>query len=281
VLMTTGTAFIMWLGEQITERGIGNGISLIIFSGIVADLPDALTQTWQQITIGQIQPVHLLMVVAIAFAIIGVIVFFERGQRRIPIMYARRSVGRRMETAPAATQHLPLRVNGAGVIPPIFASSLLMFPQTLANLNVPGAQALQDMLAPGTWQFNFVYIGLIIFFAFFYTAVTFQPVELADSLKKQNAFIPQVRPGKATAEFIDYVVTRITVGGAMYMAAVCLVPTLLQAWFHVPFFFGGTSVMIVVGVALDTVQQIESHLITRHYEGLTGPGGPRIRGRRG
>jgi len=281
VSMTTGTAFIMWLGEQITERGIGNGISLIIFSGIVADLPDALTQTWQQITIGQIQPVHLLMVVAIAFGVVAVIVFFERGQRRIPIMYARRSVGRRMETAPAATQHLPLRVNGAGVIPPIFASSLLMFPQTLTNFNVPGAQTLQDVLAPGTWQFNAVYIGLIIFFAFFYTAVTFQPVELADSLKKQNAFIPQVRPGKATAEYIDFVVTRITVGGALYMAAVCLIPTLLQAWFHVPFFFGGTSVMIVVGVALDTVQQIESHLITRQYEGLTGPGGPRIRGRRG
>jgi preprotein translocase subunit SecY len=283
ISMTTGTAFIMWLGEQITERGIGNGISLIIFSGIVADLPDAVTQTWQQITIGQIQPVHLLMVTAIAVAVIGVIIFFERGQRRIPIMYARRSVGRRMETAPTAatTQHLPLRVNGAGVIPPIFASSLLMFPQTLANLNIPGMQSLQDALSPGTWQFNVVYVALIVFFAFFYTAVTFQPVELADSLKKQNAFIPQVRPGKATAEFIDFVVTRITVGGALYMAVVCLIPSLLVSWFNVPFFFGGTSVMIVVGVALDTVQQVESHLITRNYEGLTGPGGPRIRGRRG
>jgi preprotein translocase subunit SecY len=279
VSMTTGTAFIMWLGEQITERGIGNGISLIIFSGIVADLPDALTQTLQQVTIDQIQPVSLLIVTGVALAVVAVIVFFERGQRRIPIMYAKRMVGRKLYGG--QTTHLPLRVNAAGVIPPIFASSLLMFPQSLANLSVPGAQTLQDYLTPGTWQFNVAYVLLIVFFAFFYTAVTFQPVEVADNLKKQNAFIPNVRPGKATAEYIDFVMTRITVGGGLYMAVVCSVPSLLQEWFHVPFFFGGTSVMIVVGVALDTVQQIESHLITRHYEGLTGPGGPRIRGRRG
>jgi preprotein translocase subunit SecY len=279
ISMTTGTAFIMWMGEQITERGLGNGISLIIFSGIVADLPDALTQTGQQIRIGQIQPVSILIVSAIALAVVAVIVFFERGQRRIPINYAKRMVGRKLYGGQSS--HLPLKVNSAGVIPPIFASSLLMFPNTLANLNVPGMQTLQDYLSPGGWQFAIAYVLMIVFFSFFYTAVTFQPVEVADNLKKQNAVIPRIRPGKSTAEYLDFVMTRVTVGGALYMALVCSVPSMLQQWFHVPFFFGGTSIMIVVGVALDTVQQIESHLITRHYEGLTGPSGPRIRGRRG
>ena len=278
VSLTTGTCFIMWLGEQITERGIGNGISLIIFAGIVAGLPDALFQTFKQVEIGQIQPVHLLMVAAIVLAVIAVIVFFERGQRRLPIHYAKRMVGRKLYGG--QTSHLPLRVNMSGVIPPIFASSLLMFPQTLANYQVPGMQTVNDAIAPGTWQFSTVYVVMIIFFCFFYTAVTFQPVEVADNLKKQNAFIPGVRPGKQTADYIDRVVTRITVGGAIYVAAVCVVPDFLQNFFRTPFYFGGTSLMIVVGVALDTVQQIESHLITRHYEGLTGPKGPRIRGRR-
>jgi len=279
ISMTTGTAFIMWMGEQITERGLGNGISLIIFSGIVADLPDALTSTAQQIRIGQIQPVSLLIVGGIALAVVATIVFFERGQRRIPINYAKRMVGRKLYGGQSS--HLPLKVNSAGVIPPIFASSLLMFPNTLANLNVPGMQTLQDYLSPGGWQFTIAYVLMIVFFSFFYTAVTFQPVEVADNLKKQNAVIPRIRPGKATAEYLDFVMTRVTVGGALYMAIVCSIPSFLQQWFHVPFFFGGTSIMIVVGVALDTVQQIESHLITRHYEGLTGPSGPRIRGRRG
>jgi preprotein translocase subunit SecY len=278
VSMTTGTAFIMWLGEQITERGIGNGISLIIFAGIVAGLPDALFQTLTQASVGQIQPISLLLVTAIALGVIAVIVFFERGQRRLPIHYAKRMVGRKLYGG--QTSHLPLRVNMSGVIPPIFASSLLMFPQTMANLQIPGAAQLNDWLAPGTWQFTTVYVVMIIFFCFFYTAVTFQPVEVADNLKKQNAFIPGVRPGKQTADYIDRVVTRITVGGALYVAAVCTVPDVLRVAFRVPFYFGGTSIMIVVGVALDTVQQIESHLITRHYEGLTGPRGPRIRGRR-
>jgi preprotein translocase subunit SecY len=279
ISMTTGTAFIMWMGEQITERGLGNGISLIIFSGIVADLPDALTQTAQQIQIGQIQPVSLLIVAGIALGVVATIVFFERGQRRIPINYAKRMVGRKLYGGQSS--HLPLKVNSAGVIPPIFASSLLMFPNTLANLNVPGMQTLQDYLSPGGWQFSITYVLMIVFFSFFYTAVTFQPVEVADNLKKQNAVIPRIRPGKATAEYLDFVMTRVTVGGALYMALVCSIPSFLQQLFHVPFFFGGTSIMIVVGVALDTVQQIESHLITRHYEGLTGPSGPRIRGRRG
>ncbi|MCC6876247.1 MAG: preprotein translocase subunit SecY [Sandaracinaceae bacterium] len=279
VSLTTGTAFIMWLGEQITERGIGNGISLIIFAGIVADIPDALFLTSSQIGIGEIQPISLLIVGGVALAVIAVIVFFERGQRRLPIHYAKRMVGRKLYGG--QTSHLPLRVNMSGVIPPIFASSLLMFPQTLANLQIPGMEAVQDFLAPGTWKFTTLYVVLIVFFCFFYTSVTFQPVEVADNLKKQNAFIPGIRPGKATADYIDRVVTNITVGGALYVAIVCTVPDFLRTQFHVPFYFGGTSIMIVVGVALDTVQQIESHLITRHYEGLTGPRGPRIRGRRG
>jgi preprotein translocase subunit SecY len=279
ISLTTGTAFIMWVGEQITERGVGNGISLIIFAGIVADLPDALFHTGSQVKIGQIQPISLLVVLAIMFAIVAIIVFFERAQRRIPIQYAKRMVGRKMYGGQAS--HLPLKVNAAGVIPPIFASSLLMFPNTLANFNVPGMQKLQQIIQPGDWRYTVVYVSLIVFFAFFYTAIQFQPVQVADNLKKQNAFIPGIRPGKATADFIDNVMTRITFCGALYMALVCVIPDFLHRQFKVPFYFGGTSVMIVVGVALDLVQQIESHLITRHYEGLTGPGGPRIRGRRG
>jgi preprotein translocase subunit SecY len=279
ISLTTGTAFIMWLGEQITERGLGNGISLIIFAGIVADLPDGVFQTASQVKIGQVQPISMLIVLAMMFAVVAIIVFFERAQRRIPIQYAKRMVGRKMYGGQSS--HLPLKVNAAGVIPPIFASSLLMFPNTLANFNVPGMQQLQQMIQPGDWRYTMVFVTLIVFFAFFYTAIQFQPVQVADNLKKQNAFIPGIRPGKATADFIDNVMTRITFCGALYMALVCVVPDFLHLWFKVPFYFGGTSVMIVVGVALDLVQQIESHLITRHYEGLTGPGGPRIRGRRG
>jgi preprotein translocase subunit SecY len=279
--LTTGTAFLMWLGEQITERGIGNGISLIIFAGIVAGLPDALFQTIALVENEQIMPIDLLMIVAIATGVTAVIVFFERAQRRIPITYAKRMVGRTMFGGQRS--HLPLRVNMSGVIPPIFTSSLLMFPMTLANLGVPGMTWLNNHLqpsGPNAWIYLVVFAGLTIFFCFFYTAVTIQPVDMAENLKKQNAFIPQVRPGKATADYIDRVLTRITVGGAAYVAAVCTVPTLLQSEFQVPFYFGGTSLMIVVGVALDTAQQVESHLITRHYEGLTGPTGPRIRARR-
>jgi len=279
ITLTTGTALIMWLGEQATERGIGNGISLIIFAGIVAGLPDALFQTTAQVKIGQIQPISLLIIAGIVLIVIAVIVFFERAQRRIPIQYAKRMVGRRMYGGQSS--HLPLKVNAAGVIPPIFASSLLMVPSTLQNFQVPGMEKLQQFLMPGDWRWTLTYVTLIIFFTFFYTAIQFQPVQVADNLKKQNAFIPGIRPGKATADFIDTVMTRITVAGALYMAAVCTVPDFLQQAFKVPFYFGGTSIMIVVGVALDLVQQIESHLITRHYEGLTGPGGPRIRGRRG
>jgi preprotein translocase subunit SecY len=279
ISLTTGTAFIMWLGEQITERGLGNGISLIIFAGIVSGLPDAVFNTGSQVKIGQIQPIGLLVVAGIIVLVTAVIVFFERAYRRIPIQYAKRMVGRKMYGGQSS--HLPLKVNGAGVIPPIFSSSLLMFPNTLANLHVPGAHYLAQILSPGDWRWTLMYVTLIIFFSFFYTAIQFQPVQVADNLKKQNAFIPGIRPGKATADFIDAVMTRITVAGALYMSLVCTVPDFLHTQFKVPFYFGGTSIMIVVGVALDFVQQIESHLITRHYEGLTGPKGPRIRGRRG
>ncbi|MBX3270850.1 MAG: preprotein translocase subunit SecY [Sandaracinaceae bacterium] len=281
ISLTTGTAFIMWLGEQITERGLGNGISLIIFAGIVASVPDDFFQLFNQASLGQIKPIDLLMFVGAALGVIAVICFFERGQRRLPIHYAKRMVGRKLYGG--QTSHLPLRVNMSGVIPPIFASSLLMFPQQLANFNVPLMADINDAIAPGSWQFTTIYVILIIFFCFFYTAVTFQPVEVADNLKKQNAFIPGVRPGKQTADYIDRVVTRITVGGAIYVAAVCTVPDFFRSFLNIPMSvaqsWGGTSVMIVVGVALDFVQQIESHLITRHYEGLTGPKGAGIRSR--
>lgn len=280
--LTTGTAFLMWLGEQITERGIGNGISLIIFAGIVANLPDALIQTYQLVTRGQIKPIDLLMILAIAAVVTALIVFFERAQRQLPINYAKRMVGR--TAVGGQRSHLPLKVNMAGVIPPIFTSSLLMFPMSLANMGVPGMTWLNSQLnpsGPSAWVYLTVFAVITIFFCFFYTAVQFSPVDVAENLKKQNAVIPSVRPGKQTADYIDRVLTRITVGGAAYVAAVCTVPTLLQSEFAVPFYFGGTSLMIVVGVALDTAQQVESHLITRHYEGLTGgKEGAKIRGRR-
>ena len=278
ISLTTGTAFIMWLGEQITERGIGNGISLIIFAGIVAGLPDALFLTFQQVKIGQMKPIDMLIVAFVAVLTTSVIVFFERAQRRLPIQYAKRMQGKQVYGGQAS--HLPLRVNMSGVIPPIFTSSLLMFPVTLANLEVPGMTWLNNHIQTGNWVYLTIFAVMTIFFCFFYTAVTFQPVEVAENLKKQNAFIPGIRPGKATADYIDNVLTRITVGGALYVAAVCTVPTLLQSNYEVPFYLGGTSLMIVVGVALDTAQQVESHLITRHYEGLTGPTGSRIRGRK-
>ncbi len=279
ITLTTGTAFMMWVGEQITERGIGNGISLIIFAGIVDGIPNGVFQYFET-NKGNIQPLTLGAVAVVVLVTVAAIVFFERGQRKIPIYYARRTVGRRIYGG--QTAHLPLRVNTAGTIPPIFASSLLMFPATLANFHIPGMAAVQQMLTRGDWMFNTFYIFLIIFFCYFYTAVTFQAVDVADNLKKQQAFIPSIRQGKQTADYIDHVLTRITFGGSLYVAAVCVVPSVISEMFHVPFRWGGTSIMIVVGVALDTVSQIEAHLITRNYEGLSGGGGKatRIRGRR-
>jgi preprotein translocase subunit SecY len=277
--LTTGTAFIMWVGEQITERGIGNGISLIIFAGIVDDIPGGVFNYFQT-NKGNIQPLYLAGFLAIILATTATIVFFENGQRKIPIYYARRNVGRRVFGE--QTAHLPLRVNTSGTIPPIFASSLLMFPTTLANFHIPGMTAFAGVVARGDWVYNCLYVVLIIFFCYFYTAVTFQPVDVADNLKKQQAFIPNIRQGKQTADYIDHVLTRITLGGSLYVAAVCVVPSIVTNWLHVPFRWGGTSMMIVVGVALDTVNQIEAHLLTRNYEGLSGGGGKvaRVRGRR-
>ncbi len=275
--LTTGTTLIMWLGEQITDRGVGNGISLIIFAGIVSRIPQAISQYWAG-TAGDIQPLTVAIVGAVLLASIATVVFFERAQRQIPIQYSRRQVGRRIYGG--QTAHLPLKVNMASMIPPIFASSLLMFPATLANFNVPGMQNLSAVLNRGDWAFNTVYGLLIIFFCFFYTAVTFQPVDVADNLKKQQANIPGIRPGRQTAEYIDRVLTRITVGGSIYVAVICIVPTVVAQAFRIPFQFGGTSLMIIVGVAIETVNQIEAHLITRSYEGLSGPSMGRLSGRR-
>ncbi|BDG06752.1 preprotein translocase subunit SecY [Anaeromyxobacter oryzae] len=280
ISLAAGTAFIMWMGEQITERGIGNGISLIIFAGIVARAPAAVVTTWKQMQASgssSLSGVGLLVLGALMVVVVGAIVFVERGQRRIPIQYAKRMVGRKLYGGQST--HLPLKVNTSGVIPPIFASSLLLFPATLAGW-FPMLSTLSNEVRPGSWIYNTLYVVLIIFFAYFYTAVTFNPVDVADNLKKYGGYIPGIRPGKKTADYIDFVLSRITFGGAIYLAAICVLPTVITDKFGVSFYFGGTSLLIVVGVALDTVQQIEGHLITRHYEGFTGPRGPRIRGRR-
>jgi preprotein translocase subunit SecY len=277
ISLTTGTAFIMWLGEQITERGIGNGTSMIIFAGIVAALPDALTQYLGRSGSGGIGFGAILLLLLV-IGTIAAICFFERAHRRIPVQYAKRQVGRKMYQG--AQSFLPLKINVSGVIPPIFASSILMFPTQIASMS--GSPFLQDVasaLNPMDWRYNLLFSLLVIFFAYFYTAVQFNPVEVADNLKKGGGFIPGIRPGKSTAEYIEKVLTRITFAGAIYLSVVCMIPALLQKYMQVPFNFGGTGLLIVVGVALDTVQQIESYLITRNYEGFAGPKGPRIRGR--
>jgi preprotein translocase subunit SecY len=265
--LTSGTAFIMWLGEQITERGIGNGISLIIFAGIVARLPSAIINTFQLIKTGELPFIVMIFLVAVMVAVVAVIVFVERAQRRIPVQYARRVVGRRMFGG--QTTHLPLKVNVSGVIPPIFASSLLMFPATLGSfIENEKIRYFFDLVSPGFWLHEVLYVILIIFFCYFYTAVTFNPVDVADNLKKWGGYIPGLRPGKPTADYIDRILTRITLGGALYVSAVCVLPTILVSRFNVPFYFGGTALLIVVGVAMDTMGQIESHMLTRHYEGF-------------
>lgn len=275
--LTTGTAFLMWMGEQATERGIGNGISIIIFASIVSGIPTAIGNYWAG-NAGDVQPLTVASLIAVLAVSIATIVFFERAQRRIPIQYSRRQVGRHVYGAQRA--HLPLKVNMASMIPAIFASSLLMFPATLASFDIPGMQVLSGALNRGGWVFYTLFGALIVFFAFFYTAVTFQPVDVAENLKKQQANIPGIRPGKQTAEYIDRVLTRLTVAGSLYVATVCVVPAVIASSLRVPFQFGGTSMMIVVGVALETVNQIEAHLISRSYEGLTGPRMTRLSGRR-
>jgi preprotein translocase subunit SecY len=279
VTLTAGTAFLMWLGEQITERGIGNGISLIIFSGIVARFPVAVTNTFRLMGTREITPFFMALLVALMVAVVGFIVFVERGQRRIPVQYAKRIVGRRMYGGQST--HLPLKVNTAGVIPPIFASSIIMFPATIANfLNVkelPWLATVVNFLNPGHIVYILIYVIFIIFFCYFYTAVTFNPVDVADNMKKYGGFIPGIRPGKNTAEYIDRVLTRITFSGAIYVSAVCVLPHLLISKLNVPFYFGGTALLIIVGVAMDTSNQIESHMLSRHYEGFMKKGLGRAR----
>ncbi|QTA85390.1 preprotein translocase subunit SecY [Desulfonema magnum] len=279
ITLTAGTAFIMWLGEQITERGIGNGISLIIFAGIVARLPEAIVNTIRLLSTGEIGIFLVLLLLALMIGVIAIIVFAEQGQRRIPVQYAKRVVGRRMYGGQST--HLPLKINTSGVIPPIFASSIIMFPATLASfIEVEWMKNVAAAMMPGNIGYELLFVAFIFFFCYFYTAVTFNPVDVADNMKKHGGYIPGIRPGKNTADYIDRVLTRITLGGAIYVSAICVLPSILIAKFHVPFYFGGTALLIVVGVAIDTVAQIESHMLTRHYEGfLKKGGGARIKGR--
>ena len=277
ITLTAGTTFIMWLGEQITERGIGNGISLIIFAGIVAGFPRAVINTFVLVTSGEIPYFMLAVILVIIVSVIAAIILMERGQRKISVQYAQRMVGRKIYKGQST--HLPLKINSAGVIPPIFASSILMFPATIASFTeVSWVKDIAGQLAPGRLLYTTVYVVMIVFFAFFYTAIVFNPVDIAENLKKYGGFIPGIRPGKKTSDYLYRVLTRITLGGALYLAAVCVLPDIFYKAFNVPFYFGGTSLLIVIGVALDTVSQIESHLIQRHYGGFLK--GVSVKGRR-
>ncbi|EJW12240.1 Preprotein translocase secY subunit [Rhodovulum sp. PH10] len=280
ITLTGGTMFLMWLGEQITARGIGNGISLIILAGIVAELPSAIAGMLELGRQGALSTGLILGIIVMAIAVIAFIVFMERAQRRLLIQYPKRQVGNRMFEG--QTSHLPLKLNTSGVIPPIFASSLLLLPTTVANLNAgQGPEWLSTIttqLGHGRPLFLVFYIGMIVFFAFFYTAIVFNPTETADNLKKHGGFIPGIRPGERTAEYIDYVLTRITVIGAAYLAIVCLIPEILISYAAVPFYFGGTSLLIVVSVTMDTVAQVQGYLLAHQYEGLIKKS--KLRGRR-
>ena len=301
--LTTGTAFIMWLGEQITERGIGNGMSLIIFAGIISGLPRAVITTFDQLRTGQMGLVRLLLLLVMMVVVVGAIIFMERGQRRVTVQYAKRLVGRRMYGG--SSTHIPLKVNTGGVIPVIFASSILAFPATFAGMFPTGSwgRGVIDQLGWGMPLYNLLFIAGILFFAYFYTAIIFNPDDVAENMRKYGGFIPGIRPGKRTAEYIDTILTRITLAGALYLAAVSILPEFLITGFkvapipfigewldaalpqfitqgmNVTFYFGGTSLLIIVGVAMDTVQQVESQLIMRHYDGFMKK--TRIRGRRG
>jgi preprotein translocase subunit SecY len=270
ITLTGGTMFLMWLGEQITARGIGNGISLIILSGIVAELPSAIAGTLELGRQGALSTGLIFVVIVMVVAVIAFIVFMERAQRRLLIQYPKRQVGNRMFEGQSS--HLPLKLNTSGVIPPIFASSLLLLPTTVANFNAGQGPnwltTVTTLLGHGRPLFLILYIALIVFFAFFYTAVVFNPTETADNLKKHGGFIPGIRPGERTAEYIDYVLSRITCIGALYLAIVCLIPEILISYAAVPFYFGGTSLLIVVSVTMDTVAQIQGYLLAHQYEGL-------------
>lgn len=271
ITITAGTAFLMWLGEQITERGIGNGISLIIFAGIVVRMPAAVINTIQLFQAGQLSFIFIAVLVVMMVGVVVAIVYLESGRRKIPVQYAKRVVGRKIYGGQST--HIPLKINTAGVIPPIFASSIIAFPATIAGfITVPWVQSLGRNLAPGTAFYTVLYGLLIIFFAFFYTAVVLNPVDMADNMKKYGGFIPGIRPGQRTSDYIYKVLTRITFAGALYLTAVAIVPEILIYRFNVPFAFGGTSLLIVIGVGMDTAQQIETHMLTRNYEGFMKKG---------
>jgi preprotein translocase subunit SecY len=278
ITLTAGTTFLMWLGEQITERGIGNGISLIIFSGIVAGTPAAIFQSLDLMGTGELSVLIGLLLAVLMVVVIGAIVFTEGGQRRIPIQYAKRVVGRKMYGGQST--HLPLKVNTSGVIPPIFASSIIMFPATIAQfVDHPWMQVISASLTPGTFIYSGIFVGAIFFFCYFYTAVIFNPVDVADNMKKHGGYVPGIRPGTKTSEYIDSILSRLTFYGAVYLSLVCILPDFLIKYFNIPFYFGGTSLLIVVGVSLDTMQQIESHMVMRSYDGFVKKG--RLKSRRG
>ncbi|GGI83439.1 preprotein translocase subunit SecY [Legionella impletisoli] len=271
VTLVTGTMFLMWLGEQITEKGVGNGISLIIFSGIVSSMPGAIASVLQQVKEGQMQALTLLLIAVIVVLVTGFVVFVERGQRRIRVNYAQRTQGRKVYAA--QTSHLPLKINMAGVIPPIFASSIILLPATLAQFFArgKGMDWLSDIgmaLSPGQPLYLIVYAAAILFFAFFYTALVFNPKDTADNLKKSGAYIPGIRPGEQTTRYIDSVMTRLTLVGAIYLVLVCLLPQIMMYTWHVPFYFGGTSLLIIVVVIMDFVAQVQAHLMTQQYDSL-------------
>jgi preprotein translocase subunit SecY len=275
--LTAGTVLIMWLGEQITGNGIGNGISLIIFAGIVCRFPAGIFNSIRLMGTGEISIFVALFVLLVMAAVLVGIIYVERGQRRIPIQYAKRMMGRKLYGGQSS--HLPLRVNTAGVIPPIFASSILMFPATIANFSsVEWLQRFSSFFDPGSFVYNLFYIAMIVFFCFFYTAIIFDPKDIAENLKKQGAFIPGIRPGVKTKEYIDRVLGRLTFWGAIYVSVVCIFPMLLIQQFNVPFYYGGTALLIVVGVAMDTMSQVQSYLITGQYDGLMAKA--KIKGRR-
>jgi len=282
ITLMGGTIFLMWLGEQITARGVGNGISLIIMAGIVANLPHALAATLEFGRTGALSPVFIVIFLAMSIAVVAFIVFMERAQRRILVQYPKRQQGNRMYGGEAS--HLPLKINTSGVIPPIFASSLLLLPATIATFDQNGQNlggwlgTITAYLGHGRPAYMVLYVTLIVFFCFFYTAIVFNPQETADNLRKYGGFIPGIRPGKNTADYLDYVLTRLTVIGAAYLAAVCILPEILISQYSVPFYFGGTSLLIVVSVTMDTVAQIHSHLLAHQYEGLIKKA--RLRGRR-
>lgn len=277
--LTAGTAFVMWLGEQITEKGVGNGISLIIFAGIVAGMPSVITNTYSQYTNQQMDMFRILLMCAICIVVVAGVVFMEQGARQIPVHYAKRQVGNKVYGGQAS--HLPIKVNTAGVIPPIFASSLLQFPVTIAAFapNSFIGEFISTTFIPGGWLYNVVYVSLIIFFAYFYVSITFKADDVAENLKKNGGFVPGIRPGARTSEYLHKVLNRLTLVGSIYLAAICVFPTILSGKFNVQFYFGGTSLLIVVGVALETFRQIDAHRQSLRYDSYLKKG--TIKGRRG